>query len=130
VSITGNLLEKIAGAIVRQGELSRAALESGLAETRNSLRVTGARNRPIYSNTVAWAGSGRLVGWSILSTPGATIRLYDGRDDSGELLAVLKLAAGTTSNHPLPAPGVSFGEALYIAADGPVEGSLYLGAHD
>jgi hypothetical protein len=114
-----------------QGDRIRDEIRAGLEQTNNALRLQGARNRPIYPNTVAWAGSGRLVGWSIAGgASGGTVTVYDSRDTSGEVLAVVAVGADETHNHGLPGGGVSVTEACFVAVTGSVTGSLYLGAKD
>jgi hypothetical protein len=133
VSVVNKLLESIAEKVVLSGEAVRDEIRAGLQQTRNALRITGARNAPIYPNTVLNAAPARVVGWSIRETSGtnpATITLYDSRDTSGDVLAVLNLPAGATSNHGLPSSGVTATEAVYIAVTGAVLGSVYLGAVD
>lgn len=132
MSITERLFDKLGDRLVRQAELSRAELQAGLTETRDALRITGARNRPIYANTVAWAGSGRLVGWSIeAGAGGCTVRVHDGRSADAELLAAVQVDAGKTVNGALPGAGVSFGEACFVAVVGTLAGgTIYLGVRD
>jgi hypothetical protein len=133
VSIVHKLLENIAEKVVLSGENVRDEIRAGLQQTRNSLRITGARNAPVYPNTVLNAGAARLTGWSLRETSGtnpATVTLYDSRDTSGDVLAVLNLPAGATSNHGLPGSGVTATEAVFVAVTGAVLGSLYLGAVD
>lgn len=126
-----DIADKLGELFALQGDRIRDEIRSGLAQTNNALRLQGARNRPIYPNSVAWAGSGRLVGWSIRGgAGGGVVTLHDGRDDSGEVLAVLNVAADETSNHGLPGAGVSITEACFVKVTGSVSGSLYLGAVD
>lgn len=127
-----DIADKLGELFALQGDRIRDEIRSGLAQTNNALRLQGARNRPIYANTVAWAGSGRLVGWSIRGDDAAasTITLHDGRDDGGELLAVLTVGPGEVSNHSLPGGGLSITEACFVKVAGAVTGSLYLGAVD
>jgi hypothetical protein len=130
VSITDNLADSIAEKFALQGERIAAEIRAGLLETTNALRLQGSRNLPIYANTTAWRGPGRLMGWSVRETAAApaTVTLHDGRDSSGAVLGVLNLAAGEADTQPLPA--VSVTESLYVAVTGAVQGSIYFGATD
>lgn len=125
------IADRLGDLFALQADELRATIAAGLAETNNALRLQGARNRPIYPNSVAWAGSGRLVGWSLAGgASGGTVTVYDSRDTFGEVLAVVQLDANKTSNHGLPGGGVSITEACFVAVTGTVTGSLYLGAVD
>jgi hypothetical protein len=127
------LAEKFGEQQAVAAETIRASIAAGLAETRNALRVTGARNVPVYANTPLNSGPARLVGWSLRETSGAAaqVTVYDARTADGDVLAVLNLPANGASNHGLPGPGVTATEAVYFAVSGgTVQGSLYLGAVD
>lgn len=119
------------------GEIAtlRADFSAGLAETRNAVRITGARNYPLVNGggLVSTGRGGRLVGWSVRESSGsnpATVTVYDGRDTSGDVLATFTLPAGASSNAALPAPGVSYADGLFVATAGAVVGSVYFGAVD
>lgn len=133
-----HLEERIAHALEQlpiELEKGRTELQVGLAQYANGNRLTGARpavigaaGRPLLS-----AGSGRLVGWSVHATGGAaTIVLHDSRDASGDTIAAIELAAGTSQTIWAGPGGVSFGEGLYaaITGAGAVEGSVWIGAVD
>lgn len=123
-------------------ERTTSELAVGLGEFHNGLRLKGARSVQVGAGgrTLAYAGSGRLVGWSLQAQGGlAEVRLLDGRDASGDLLAVLTLADDTaalpTSHAQWLGPGgVSFTEGLYVEvdpdSDGALVGSVWLGAVD
>lgn len=130
MSITDNLADSIAEKFALQGERIAAQIRAGLLETTNALRLRGSRNLPIYANTTAWRGPGRLMGWSVRETAGAvaTLTLHDGRDSSGDVLAVINLAADAAET--LSVPAVSVTESLYVAVTGAVQGSIYFGAVD
>jgi hypothetical protein len=139
VSIVEQLLEKLVERVEFQGETLRAEVAAGLAESRNGQRITGARLAPIYANTLAATTRGRLVGWSVreagdtLTPPApaaARVTIYDGRDSSADVLAVIQLGAGAADTQWLGPGGVSFGEAAFVAVTGTVAGSLYFGAVD
>lgn len=135
MSVTQKLLERIAEAVTTAGETVRSEIQAGLAQTRNGLTVRAAALRPVYPNTVTNAGTGRLIGWSLRETSGTNpvvVTLYDSRDNSGDVVAQVSLAAGAVSNHGLPGAGVSFGEALFaeVTGAGTVRGPVYLGAVD
>lgn len=114
----------------------RAEFSAGLKETRNALRITGARPFPIYGSQRAANAAGRLAGATFRETSGAapaTVSIYEGTDasDPQTLLATLSLTAGASLPVGLPSPGVSFGEVgLFVAVTGAVAGVLYLGSVD
>jgi hypothetical protein len=87
----------------------------------------GAGGRPL-----AWAGAGRLVGWSVKSGDGASVvRLRDSRQPGeGDVIGVLRLDIGEAQTVWLGPGGVSVTEGLYVDVVGDVEGSVYLGAVD
>jgi hypothetical protein len=116
-------------------ERLRNVTEAGLAQSHNSAPLTGARHLVAgpAGRAMAWGGAGRLVGWSVRSTGGAsTVTLRDSRDTSGEIIAVINLVAETSETQCLPAPGISFGEGLNATVTGPgvLEGAYWLGAVD
>jgi hypothetical protein len=115
-------------------EMQRIAqeLRAGLAEFHNGTRITGARYVPV-SRQLAWGGSGRLVGWSVLAVDGpVTVQLRDGRDASADVVAIIDLVAGESETMALSGGGVAFGEALYLDASGAgrLVGAVHLGAVD
>lgn len=116
-------------------ERVQAELRVGLGEFHNGLRLQGARHVAVGAGgrALASAGSGRLVGWSLRAAGGAvTVTLRDGRDASGDVLAVLELADGATDTQWLGPGGVSFVEGLYVETDGDgaLTGAAWLGAVD
>lgn len=118
-------------------ELARITneLQAGLQEFHNGNRITGARYVPLTRGNLLNAGPGRLVGWS-LRLEGAgpmTVYLRDGRDPSAEAVAVVELGVDLDRGTAWMGPGgVSFGEALWLDAQGvgEVEGAVWLGAVD
>jgi hypothetical protein len=128
-----SIVEKVAERVALEGEKIRDEVRAGLKETRDTLRVAGARYAPIYPNSVAASSGGRLVGWSIRETAGAAavVTVYSGRDVYGDVIATVSLAANGSSVHfPGGGSGVSFGDGAYVAVTGAVVGSLYFGAVD
>lgn len=132
MSLTQRVVDDVAERIALEGEKVRDEIRAGLAETRNGLRVTGARYVPIYPNSLAAASAGRLVGWSVRETAGAAavVTVYAGRDANADVLATIPLAANGGSTHLPGGPGVSFGDGAYVAVTGAITGALYLGAVD
>lgn len=128
-----SLVDRIAERFVLEGEKIRDQVRAGLKETRDSLRITAARYATLYPNSLHATSPGRLVGWSIRETSGAapaTVTIYDGREATANILAVVNLLAGVSSTIGLPGSGVSFGDGLYVAGTGAVAGALYFGAVD
>jgi hypothetical protein len=110
-------------------------LQRGLAEFANGQRITA--NRAVgVARRLAWGGSGRLTGWSLLNEGAGTVRVtfHDGRDSSGDLLALVVLGAGQSVNEATPGPGLHFGEALWLQVTAPkaddLLGAVWLGAVD
>lgn len=113
-------------------EKVRTELTTGLAESHNGVRLTGARYVSL-GRPLVWGGTGRLVGWSIRSTGGSSnLTLHNSRDNSGEVIAVITLAAEAGETIWFGSSGVTFTEGLYIsgAGAGVLEGAIWLGAVD
>lgn len=73
--------------------------------------------------------AGYIVGWSLLSTAtttGARVEFYDGTGTTGQLLAAVGIAAGTSSHESVNPPGwtVRAGVYQHIIA-GPLSGVLW-----
>lgn len=131
-----------------------AGVMANLADSVNGLTLRGARAIPIGTapgGTLRAQGSGaagRLVGWSLREssgTAGVLVRIFDGHDANGTLLATIPLAAATVgvtgpefSIETLPGGGVSITDGLVVVlsdplnlttpATGTVEGSIWIGA--
>lgn len=113
-------------------------MQRGLAEFANGQRIDAARSVGV-ARRLAWGGSGRLVGWSLLNTGAGAVRLtfHDGRGPDGDLLGVVVLAAGQAVTTATPGSGLHFGEALWLqvtlsggAVDADLIGAVWLGAVD
>jgi hypothetical protein len=118
-------------------------MQADLAQSLGGIMLRGARPVPIGS---AAAGSnrplsspGRIVGWSLHETSGtnpALVRLFDGRDTTGSLLASVQVAASpaaaSCNNTWFGTSGISVTDALYVdvSGAGTIEGTLYLGGVD
>lgn len=111
----------------------RAEFRAGLTQTKDALRLTGARPVPmggIGSSRLLWGGPVRLVGWNLWASGGPVrVLLHDGRDTGADVVGVVDLAALEHDAQWLGA-GVSLGEALYaeIVGTGTLTGAVYLGA--
>jgi hypothetical protein len=133
VSLVEKVTEAVSERFALEGEKVRDEFRAGLKETRDAVRVAGARYAPIYPNSLAASSPGRLAGWSVRETTGTTpavVTVYAGRDPQADVLATVALAAGGSSNHSIGGAGVSFGDGAYVAVTGAVVGSLYFGAVD
>ena len=121
-------------------ELSRikSELREGLTEYHNGIALQGARYVKVGSGggrSLACAGSGRLVGWSLRAITGAvTVTFADSRDNSGDIFATIELAAGASDTRWFGPGGVSFGDGLYVqvstTTSGVIQGAVWLGAVD
>lgn len=141
MSITEKWADGLAERFGTELEKVRAEIRAGLAETRNAMRVGGHRSAPLLPNALASTSGGRLVGWSIRETSGTNpvvVTLYDGRDVTADVLAVVPLPAGGAATASLGLPGVSFGDGLYVgtstapgsATAGAAAGAVWFGSVD
>ena len=132
-------LEHFAATVALEGQRTREAFQAGLSEFVRGQRVTGAIRRPIRGGQVYTVG-GRLAGWSVRAAGGAaTIDLYDGHDDTGDILASIRLADGQSSAQTMMPAGVTFADGIYAdvtivdtveGTAGSVTGAVWLGAVD
>lgn len=133
--------DKIAAAIAAiplELERVRDELTEGLQQFHNGVPLQGARYVPVGATgrTMAWGGSGRLVGWSLRATGGpVTVVIRDARNlDSGDPFAYIELTDASSSNLWFGPGGISFVEGLYVQQVAPgagvVQGAVYLGAVD
>ncbi|MFC8717782.1 hypothetical protein [Kitasatospora sp. NPDC057198] len=122
-----------------EGEYIRwlSQLQADLAESINGVAIRAARPVPIGSAPGSSArplsSPGRVVGWSVRETAGAAavVRLWDGRDAGGQLLAAISLAASGAQTIMPTGGGINVSDALFVeVVSGAVEGVLYLGAVD
>ena len=136
MGLAESIADKLGELFALQEERTRSQIAAGLVETRNALRLLGARSVPLnsYAGTQSvWAGPGRLVGWSVRANGGpASLTFYDGRPDAlGDVVAVLNLSGdGVASNHGAAGAGISITEACSVVVTGNVTGAVYLGAKD
>lgn len=133
MSTTEKIADRLGELFALQGERIRATIAAGLVETKNALRLRGARVVGVIPNAPLVPAACRLVGWSLRAGSGgpAVLALYDAREAFGEPVAVVTIPADGTDNHSFPGGGVSITEALFFAVtSGTVAGSLYLGAVD
>lgn len=130
MSVTERLFDNLAERIIGSNEKVRAQIEAGFSQTTKAVRVAGDRYAAL-SPGLQPSGRGRLSGWSLEGggTDGV-LRFFDGRTADGEPVAVVKVAAGATSNHTLPGRGVFVTEALFVVITGGITGTLYFGAVD
>ncbi|WP_367575277.1 hypothetical protein [Streptomyces griseoaurantiacus] len=116
-------------------------MQTDLAETLGGIMLRGAR--PVQIGTAdgatvrASTSPGRLVGWSLrvpaFSADPGVVRLRDGQDANGAVLAVVNVAAGKSETVWLAPGGISFQYGLYVeifsgTGLASVEGAVYLGA--
>jgi hypothetical protein len=132
------LEDKVAAAIAAiplELERVRDELTEGLQQFHNGVPLQGARYVPvgIGGRTMAWGGSGRVLGWSLRATGGpVTVALCDGHDTNADPFMYVDLADGVASNAWFGTTGISFVEALFVQAlgAGVMQGSVFLGAVD
>jgi hypothetical protein len=118
-------------------EQNRTELATGVAQFQNGIRLQGARYQPVGASqggrNLPWAGQGRLVGWSLRATGGAvSVDLRDSRDDAGDTIATIDLAAGSSQTIWLGPGGISIVEGLRVVPSGAgvLTGAVYIGAVD
>jgi hypothetical protein len=123
-------LAHLATTVALEAQRTREAFAAGQQETKDALRVTGARATPLRP-TVTSAG-GRLVGWSLLAgAADATVVFHDGQTADGDVVAVAKIPANDSRTAPIPGAGVAFVHGLFAeVTGGPVTGAVWLGAVD
>jgi hypothetical protein len=113
-------------------ERLRSGFESSLQQFHNGVRLDAARVVSLGSRRLLWAGSCRLVGWSIAidGGPGGDVILRDGRDGNGDVVAVLD--DSTPSTQWMGPGGLSITEALSIEfpEGAQLVGAVWLGAVD
>jgi hypothetical protein len=131
VGYVDDKLGHLATTVALEAQRTREAFALGQAETKDALRVTGARATPF--RPVVTSAGGRLVGWSLLAGGAATtVVFHDGADAGGDVVAVVAIPAGASATHALPAPGVSFVHGLFaeVTAGAVVAGAVWLGSVD
>jgi hypothetical protein len=124
-------LSHLATTVALESQRTREAFAAGQQETKDALRVTGARATPFRPGQVTSAG-GRLVGWSLLAgAAAATVVLHDGQTTDGDVVGVAVIPANDSRTVPIPGAGVSFVHGLFAeVTGGPVTGAVWLGAVD
>lgn len=110
---------------------AREAVDAGLTQFHNAIRLQGARYVGVGAGGgrfMACGAPGRLVGWSLRAVGAAsTVVLRDSRTAAGEIIAEVVLAADTTQTVWLHA-GVSFTDGLFVdVVAGVIEGAVYIG---
>lgn len=116
-------------------------MQTDLAETMGGVLLRGARPVQIGTATDATtrvsSSPGRLVGWSVRTSAFATdpgaVKLHDGTDANGPIIAVINVLEGTSNTVWMAPGGVSFQHGLFVeilsgAGLTTVEGAVYLGA--
>lgn len=112
-------------------------LQADLAQSLGGVALRAARPVAIgsapNSSGRPLSSPGRIVGWSIRETAGAAaaVRLWDGREAGGQLLATVALAASDSHTVMPTGGGISVSDALFVeVVTGAVEGVVYLGGVD
>jgi hypothetical protein len=117
-------------------------MRADVAETVGGVMLRAARPVPltVLPSRVS-TSPGRLVGWSlripVFGTNPAVVKLHDGADAGGDLVAVINLPAASSDTKLLGGGGVSFSNGLFVelvtsggTLETAVEGVIYLGAAD
>ena len=126
--------QQLADALGAVADLNDAMqqLQVGL-KTTNAIARLGAEPRQVYNGTSQRISNsvGRLAGFSLRETSGtdvAVVRLRDGIDANGDLLATISLAAAESVRDWFLPGGIAFGAGCYVEiVSGEVEGVIYLG---
>lgn len=117
-------------------------MQTDLAETLGGVMLRGARAVQVgvtTGGTVRPSTSpGRLVGWSLrvpaFATGPGVVRLRDGQDVNGDIIAAINLPAGQSTTKWLAPGGISFQYGLFVeivtggGVETGIEGAVYLGA--
>lgn len=126
----GEILERIVPAYTEANEhLARIAAE--LVSSRGVAR-TGADSRPIINGASGRLtySPGTLAGWSIRETSGAgkaVVRLHDGLDETGDVIAAIGLTASASNTQWLMPNGVGVVTGVYVeVVSGAVEGAVWV----
>lgn len=129
---TEDRITAAAADITQAVQEAREAVDVGLAQFHNAVRLQGARYVGVGASAgrfMAWGAPGRLVGWSLraVGVP-TTLVVRDSRTAGiGEIVAEIVLAADTTQTIWLGS-GVSFTDGLYLdVVAGVIEGAVYIG---
>jgi hypothetical protein len=115
-------------------------MQTNLAESLGGVLLRAARPVQVGiaggAQNLASTSAGRLVGWSLRESTGANpavVRLWDGRDNEGALVACINLGQGASETQWMAPGGVSFQHGLFVEViEGTglsvsVEGAVYLG---
>ena len=81
---------------------------------------------PAVKDTAAFTGPCTYRGFSISSTAGADVTIYDGTSAAGTILAQFTLAAKGWASDNIP-DGVRCTTGIYVAATNPVQGHVRVG---
>lgn len=130
-AVRQNLEAMMAGTQQRVDQL-HAEFAAGLAQFQAGQRIDGDRYVPV-GRAMLSNGSSRLVGWSVRAEGGDVVAtLHNGTDASGDVVAVISLAAGAVSTPRLGKAGVSCPAGVFInvTGAGALVGSVFLGAVD
>lgn len=124
---------------------AQLAAQLAAAQRRQNAAAPTLHGRPLYgaqalqldggdaatSQTVS-NSPGTLAGYSLRETSGTTsavVRLRDGIDTGGQLLATISLAPAESARDWFMPQGIGFANGLYVeVVTGPVEGVCWLGA--
>lgn len=100
--------------------------------SNNGVRRRGALARPIVNGASMKisVSPGQLAGYSLAEAAGAAavVRLRDGIDAGGDVLARINLAANGYADRWFLPHGIAFTAGLYVeVVSGAIEGAVYLG---
>lgn len=99
-------------------------------QSLNGAQSVGVQARPLSGvGQVLSSSAGRLAGYTLRETAGAvaTVRIHDGFDATGDLLATVALPAAGSADQWLMPHGVAFVYGIWVEiVTGTVEGAVYL----
>lgn len=82
---------------------------------------------PVTGTGAVYANPATLRGWSLFSTPGDTVTLFDNPSAaSGAILAKIVIPAAGSSTVPIP-HGLRAATGIYLSASGALTGSVWVG---
>ncbi|MDR6212172.1 hypothetical protein QE364_003903 [Nocardioides zeae] len=110
-------------------------LQVDVAETVGGVLLRGARVVPVGISQGATSrpttAAGSLVGFALRNRSeeadvSVTVYLHDGWDDTGDVVLAVSLAPGESVRDWFGPGGLNIAYGLFVHADGPVDGSVFL----
>lgn len=110
-------------------------LRASMMHSQLAVALQAAEVRQVQTgakDSIVSTSGGRLVGWALRETAGATALAYlrDGVDPDGAIIVPISLSAGESTRDVYIPGGLSFGRGLFLdVVSGAIEGSVWLGGN-